>query len=150
MFRFRYLAIPVLKITATDRIIDATTRLTTAIAGIQDAPPNKMEAIQSLCTLLLGKVAPFPPLTPSILPTPPPPTPVVNKDEAIIIGILNLFSLPCLLTTWTPTTSTSTATLLQSSRMTARMTHLSPVNTPSHLVTISFSHCKTILSHAIN
>jgi hypothetical protein len=71
--------------TATDRIIDATTRLITAIAGVQDAPPNKMEAIQSLCTLLLWEVARLPPLTPSILPTPPPPNPVVNKDEPIII-----------------------------------------------------------------
>jgi hypothetical protein len=44
-----------------------------------------MEAIQSLCTLLLGKVAPLPPPTPSILPTPPPPTSVVDKDEPIII-----------------------------------------------------------------
>jgi hypothetical protein len=60
-FRFKHHAIPVLEIMATDRIIDAIERLSATIAGIQDAPPNKMEAIQSLCTLLLGKVAPFPP-----------------------------------------------------------------------------------------
>ncbi len=84
-FRFKHHAIPVPEITATDRIINTTTRLPATIAGIQDAPPNKMEAIQSLCTLLLGKVAPLPPSPPSILPTPPPPTPVVNKDEPIII-----------------------------------------------------------------
>jgi hypothetical protein len=78
-FQFKHHAIPVLDITATNRIIDATTRLTAAIAGIQDAPPNEMEAIQSLCTLLLGKIAMLPPPTPSILPTPPPPTPLINE-----------------------------------------------------------------------
>jgi hypothetical protein len=84
-FCFKHHAIPVPEITATDRIIDATTRLTATIAGIQDAPPDKMETIQSLCTLLLGEAAPLPPPTPSILPTPPPPTSVVNEDEPIII-----------------------------------------------------------------
>jgi hypothetical protein len=68
--RFRHYAIPVPEITATDRIIDATERLTAIIAGIQGAPLDKMEAIQSLRTLLLGKVAPLPPPAPSILPTP--------------------------------------------------------------------------------
>jgi hypothetical protein len=80
-FHFKHHAIPVLEITATDRIISATTRLTVAIANAQDSPPNKMEAIQSLCTLLLGEAALLPPPTPSILPTPPPPTPVVKEDE---------------------------------------------------------------------
>jgi hypothetical protein len=83
--RFKHHAIPVPEITATDRIIDTTTGLTAAIAGVQDAPPNKMEAIQSLCTLLLGKVTPLPLPTPSILPTPSPPTPVVGEDEPVII-----------------------------------------------------------------
>ncbi len=89
--------------TATNRIIDATTRLTAAIDGVQHIPPDKMEAIQSLCKLLLGEVAPLPPPTPSILPTPPPPIPVVKEDEPVIIWNLTLFSLPCL-----PTTSTLT------------------------------------------
>jgi hypothetical protein len=84
-FRFMHHAIPVPEISATDRIIDATTRLTAAIAGIQDAPPNEMEAIESLCALLLGKVALLPPPTPSILPTTPLSTPVVNEDEPVII-----------------------------------------------------------------
>jgi hypothetical protein len=84
-FCFKHHAIPVLEITATNRIINATTRLNAAIAGIQDASPNEMEAIRSLCTLLLSKDAPLPPPSPSILPPPPPPTPVVNKDEPIII-----------------------------------------------------------------
>jgi hypothetical protein len=43
MFHFKHHAIPVLKITAINRIIDTTTRLTATIAGVQDAPPNKME-----------------------------------------------------------------------------------------------------------
>ncbi len=84
-FRFKHHAIPVLEITATNRIIDATTRLTAAIAGIQEAPPNKMEAIQSLCTLLLGYIEPLPPPAPSILPTPPVLTPMVDINEPIII-----------------------------------------------------------------
>jgi len=84
-FQFKHHAIPVPEITGTDRFIDATTRLTAAIAGIQDAPPDKMEVIQSLCTLLPGKIALLPPPTPSILPTPPPPTPLINEDKPIII-----------------------------------------------------------------
>jgi hypothetical protein len=149
-FHFKHHAIPVLEITATNRIIDATTRLNAAIAGIQDAPLDKMEAIQSLCTLLLGKVAPLPPLAPSILPTPPPPTPVVKKDEPVIIWNPQLVqpTLPTLILN--TDTSTPTAILLQLSRTTATSTHLSPVNAPAHLVTISFAHCKTVLSHAIN
>jgi hypothetical protein len=70
-FCFKHHVLPVPEITATNRIIDATTKLTAAIAGIQEAPPNKLEAIQSLCTLLLGKVAPLPPPAPIFPPTPP-------------------------------------------------------------------------------
>jgi hypothetical protein len=84
-FRFKHHAIPVPVITATNRIIDATERLTAAIVGIQDAPPNKMKAIQSLYTLLLGKVAPLPPPAPSILPSSQEPTPLVNIDKPVII-----------------------------------------------------------------
>jgi hypothetical protein len=58
-FRFKHHFTPVPEITVTYRIIDGTARLTAAIAGIQDTPPNKMEAIQPLCPLLLGKVAPL-------------------------------------------------------------------------------------------
>jgi hypothetical protein len=84
-FWFKHHAIPVPEITATDRIIDATTRLTAAIAGIQEAPPDKMEAIRSLCTLLLGKFALLPPTAPIILPTPPVLTPMVGINKPIII-----------------------------------------------------------------
>jgi hypothetical protein len=81
-FCFKQHAIPVPEITAT-HILDATTRLTAAITGIQDAPPNKMEAIPFLCALLLGEVAPLPSPTLSILPTPPPPTPVVDNTAHV-------------------------------------------------------------------
>ena len=130
--------------------MDATTRLTATIAGVQDTPPNKMETIQSLCTLLLGKIALLPPLTTSILSTPSPPTPVVDKDEPVIIW--NPHHVQPALPTHNLNTriSTPTATLLQLLRTTATMTHLSPVNAPALLVTISFAHCKTILPHAIN
>jgi hypothetical protein len=83
-FRCKHHALPVPVITATDRIINATTRLTAAIAGIQEAPPNKMEAIQSLCTLLLSEVAQLLPPAPSILPTPPVITPIVDNEPIII------------------------------------------------------------------
>jgi hypothetical protein len=85
-FWFKQHAIPVLDITATNRMIDTTIGLTAAIAGIQEAPPNNMEAIQSLCTLLLGKVAPLPPPAPSILPTPAVLTPTVARLGIPIFG----------------------------------------------------------------
>jgi hypothetical protein len=81
-FWFQHHAIPVLEIIATNRIINATTRLTIATAGIQEAPPNKIEAIQSLRTLLL---VPLPPPAPSILPPPLVLTPMVDIDKPVII-----------------------------------------------------------------
>jgi hypothetical protein len=48
-FQHKHHAIPVSKITATDRILDATCRLTTVIEGIQEAAPDKLQAIESLC-----------------------------------------------------------------------------------------------------
>ncbi len=149
-FRFKHYAILVPEIIATNKIINATTRLTATIAGIQDAPPHKIEAIQSLCTLLLGKVALLHSPTPSILPTPPPLTPVINKDEPIIIWNPHLVQPALSTTISTPAISTPTATLLQLSRRTAAKTHLSPVNAPALLITISFGHYKTIVSHGIN
>jgi hypothetical protein len=70
-FQFKHHALPVPEITTIDRIIDATVRLTATSAGIQEAPHDKMEAIQSLCTLLLSKSTPIPPPAPKVLPTPP-------------------------------------------------------------------------------
>jgi hypothetical protein len=83
-FQFKHHALPVPEITATNRIIDVTIRLTATIAGIQEEPPNEMKAIQSLCTLLYAKVAPFPPPASSIIPTPPVITPTV-EDKLVTI-----------------------------------------------------------------
>jgi hypothetical protein len=83
-FQFKHHALLVPEITAINRIIDATTRLTTAIAGIQEAPRDKMEAIQSLCILVIGKIAPLPPLASSILPTHPVIVPTVDNEPVTI------------------------------------------------------------------
>jgi hypothetical protein len=57
-FRYQNHAIPVQVITATDCILEATCRLTDAINGVQEAPPEKLAATQNICTLFLGKVTP--------------------------------------------------------------------------------------------
>ena len=79
-FRYNHHAIPVPRITATDRILEATARLTAAIEGVQESPPDKLTAIQALRTLLLGEVPP-------IAPTPPPvqaPRPIIDKEPVEI------------------------------------------------------------------
>ncbi len=53
-FRYKHHAIPVLEVTATDCILEATHHLTTAIEGIQEAAPDKLQAIKLLCHILLG------------------------------------------------------------------------------------------------
>ena len=65
-FQFYHHAIPVTTITATDRILHATAHLTAVITGVQEAPPDKLTAIQALRTLLLGKVPPAEPTTPQV------------------------------------------------------------------------------------
>ena len=47
-FRFNHHAVPVPRITATDRILDATARLTATIEGVQEAPPDELAAIEAL------------------------------------------------------------------------------------------------------
>jgi hypothetical protein len=47
-FRFNHHSIPVPKITATDRTLDATARLTAAIKGVQEALPDELAGIQAL------------------------------------------------------------------------------------------------------
>ena len=79
-FRFNYHSIPVPKITATDRILDTTARLTAAIKGVQEAPPDELAAIQALQTLLLGEVPPPEP-------TPAPvtaPRPTIDEEPVVI------------------------------------------------------------------
>ena len=80
-FRFNHHAVPVPRITATDRILDATAHLTAAIEGVQEAPPDELAAIQALQTLLLGKVPPT-------APTPTPvmaPHPIIDDEEPVVI-----------------------------------------------------------------
>jgi hypothetical protein len=84
-FRYNHQAIPVPKITATDRILDATARLTAAIEGVQEAPPDELAAIQALRTLLLGEVPPSEP-TPAPVTAPHPtvdeePVEIWNPNE---------------------------------------------------------------------
>jgi hypothetical protein len=79
-FRFNHHSIPVPKIMATNRILDATAHLTAAIEGVQEAPPDKLTAIQALRTLLLGEVPPPEP-------TPAPVTalrPTIDKEPEVI------------------------------------------------------------------
>ncbi len=57
-FRYIHHAILVPKIMITDRILNATCCLTVAIEGIQEAAPDKLQAIKSLCQIFLGKHPP--------------------------------------------------------------------------------------------
>jgi hypothetical protein len=71
-FHFKHHAMPVPTITPTGRIIAVTRHLTDAIAGIQEAPPDKLQAILTLHQLLLGKSPPVPiPIDPPSIPAPP-------------------------------------------------------------------------------
>jgi hypothetical protein len=70
-FWYKHHTIPVQVIAATDCILEATHQLTAAIEGIQEAAPEKFQAIESLRHILL--------------PPPPPPTMLndsnVNKEQ---------------------------------------------------------------------
>jgi hypothetical protein len=55
MFCYQHHAIPVSVITATNPILEGTHRLANAIYRVQEAPPDKMAAFQSLQALLLGE-----------------------------------------------------------------------------------------------
>jgi hypothetical protein len=69
-FRFQHHALPVPYIMATDRILQATECLVDAIAGVQEALPNKLAAIMSLRVLLLGKELPPEPVEALVTPDP--------------------------------------------------------------------------------
>ena len=79
-FRFCHHAIPVPSIRATDRILDATAHLTAAIEGVQEAPSDELAAIQTLQTLLLGKVPPTAPTPPQVHA----PRPIIDKEPVEI------------------------------------------------------------------
>ncbi len=55
-FCYQCHAIPAPVITATNRILEATRQLTDTINRVQEAPPDKMTAIQNLRAFLLGEV----------------------------------------------------------------------------------------------
>jgi hypothetical protein len=57
-FQYHHHVIPFPVIMATDCILEATRHLADAINGVQEAPSDKMAAIQSLQALLLGKETP--------------------------------------------------------------------------------------------
>jgi hypothetical protein len=59
-FHFKHHAMPVPTITPINRTIAATRDLMAAFLGMQEAPPNKLQAIATLCQILLGKVPPTP------------------------------------------------------------------------------------------
>jgi hypothetical protein len=73
-YRYKHHAIPIPVVTATDLIFKATHQLTTAMEGVQEAAPDKLQAIKSLCHILLGKQTPQ-------QPRPPPPAPL-NDSHA--------------------------------------------------------------------
>jgi hypothetical protein len=80
-FRFNHHTVPVPRIMDTDRILNATARLTAVIEGVQEAPPDELATIQALRTLLLGEVPPT-------APTPPPvtaPHPIIDDEEPVVI-----------------------------------------------------------------
>ena len=54
-FWYKHHTIPVPVVIATDPILKATPQLTTAIAGIQEAALEELQAIKSLRHILLGK-----------------------------------------------------------------------------------------------
>jgi hypothetical protein len=91
MFRYKHHAVPVPVVTATDCILKATHQLTAAIEGVQEAAPDKLQAVESLRHILLGK---------RILqqPCPPPSTPLndsnVNKEPIHIIWDLTIRAQP--------------------------------------------------------
>jgi hypothetical protein len=71
-FCFKHHAMPVPTITPMDRIIAAIRHLTDAIPSVQEAPPDKLQAILTLCQLLLGKSPLDPiPIDPPSIPAPP-------------------------------------------------------------------------------
>jgi hypothetical protein len=97
-FPYKYHAIPVPEVTATDCILEATHHLTAAIEGIKEAAPDKLQAIISLRHILLGKQV-------TQQPHPPPPTPLHDFDvdkESIHMWDLTSHAQPILPSNATP------------------------------------------------
>ena len=92
-FRFRHHAIPLPTILDADWIIEATRKLTSAMAGRQNAPQDKLETIQALRSIL-PREEPTPSNT--VLPalTQRPPTPTVTHAEEPPIQMWNPHAQP--------------------------------------------------------
>jgi hypothetical protein len=69
-FRFQHHALPVPHIMATDHILQVAECLADTIAGVQEAPPDKLAAITSLWALLLGEELPPEPVEALVAPYP--------------------------------------------------------------------------------
>jgi hypothetical protein len=94
-FRSKHNAMPVPSITPTNRIITATRALTAAITGVQELPPDKLQAIATLRHLLLGESPPLPvPINSPPLAPPPPLAIKVIKEEPVHIWDPNACSIP--------------------------------------------------------
>ena len=100
-FQFKHHAMPVPTITATDSIVAATKALTAAISGVQESPPDELQAIATLRLLLLGETAPtqIPIDPPAAVHTPPPARDNID-DEPVHIWDPTATHLP----SGTPTT----------------------------------------------
>jgi hypothetical protein len=80
--RYKHHAMPVPTITPTDRIIAATRHLTNTLAGTQEAPQDELQAILSLCKILLGKTPPTPvPIDPPPIAHHATPIPCADRDD---------------------------------------------------------------------
>jgi hypothetical protein len=82
ILHFKHHAMTVPIITPTNQIIAATRQLTAAISGVQESPPDKLQAIATLCHLLLGKTPPIPvPIDRQPIQPPSPPfLNIIDKD----------------------------------------------------------------------
>jgi hypothetical protein len=105
-FRFKHHAMPVPIITPTDCIIAATQSLTAAIAGVTEAPPTELQAIENLRLLLLGETPPPPVL---VNPLPPPPISIIVNDKPSTYGIQSKYAPPRLRPPAHPTHHTHSA-----------------------------------------
>ncbi len=85
---------PIPSFIPTDRIITTTSDLTAAILGVQEAHLNKLQAITTLCPLLLGEVPPTPvPVNPPPIPPVPPPISNTVDEEPVHIWDPNVQQL---------------------------------------------------------